>query len=61
MSKSSLLEIPPDLLHSRIPMLYLHSLVSIKRSQKIPMMTLFVLFLLCPMVQLEDVSLPNDL
>ena len=45
MSKSSLLEIPPDLVHSRIPKLCLRSPVYRKPNQKLPMMPLFVLFL----------------
>ena len=59
MSKSLLLEIPPDLVHSRIPMLHLH--YTGERNQKIPMMALFVFFLLSSTVQLEDVSLHHDL
>ena len=58
MSKSSLLEIPPDLVHSRIPSLYLH--YTGECIQKKPMMILFVFFL-SPTVQNEDVSLYKDL
>ena len=53
MSKSSLLGIPPDMVHSRIPNLCLHSPVSRKRNQKLPMMALFVLFLLSPKLKLK--------
>ena len=55
------LEIPRNLFHSRITMLYLHSPVSRKRNQQLPKITLSVLFLLSPTVQLEDVSLHHDL
>ena len=58
MSKSLLLEIPPDLVHSRIPNVV--SALHKRKQSKEAIIGTFVRLLPSPTVQLEDVSYTNS-